>query len=50
MTLLNVGQPIGGIIQVAYTMPDIDARLEVACKLGRNTRHLAIQEQRHRAR
>lgn len=24
MTLLNVGQPIGGIIQVAYTVPDIE--------------------------
>jgi len=24
MTLLNVGQPIGGIIQIAYTVPDIE--------------------------
>ena len=24
MTLLNVGQPIRGIIQVAYTVPDIE--------------------------
>ena len=37
MTLLNIGQPIGGIIQIAYTVADIEAVIRsyaVDLKLG----------------